>query len=169
MKLRPFEIVLFAIFGTMMYVSKLLMEFLPNIHLIATLITVFTVIYRSKALISIYVFAFINFFMSGFSPWSIPYFYVWTILWGAIMLLPRSMPERIAIPVYMIVCAMHGFLFGILYSPAQALLFGLSFEGTVAWVISGLRYDLVHGISNFLSATLVIPLVTALKKATHHY
>ena len=44
--LTLFELVLLPIFGVMMYISKLVMEFLPNIHLLAMFITVFTLTYR---------------------------------------------------------------------------------------------------------------------------
>ena len=64
----------------------------------------------------------------------------------------------------MIVNACHGFLFGTLYAPAQAILFGLSFKGMIAWIIAGLPWDFVHGISNFFCGILIVPIVTLLRK-----
>lgn len=64
----------------------------------------------------------------------------------------------------MVVNAMHGFLFGTLYAPAQAILFGLSFDGMIAWIIAGLPWDLVHGVSNFFCGILIVPIITVLKK-----
>ena len=57
-----------------------------------------------------------------------------------------------------------GFLFGTLYAPAQAILFGLSFKGMIAWIIAGLPWDFVHGISNFFCGILIVPIVTLLRK-----
>ena len=84
-------------------------------------------------------------------------------LWGIVMLLPKKMPCNIAPVVYMIVCALHGFLYGTLYAPAQALMFGLNFEKMIAWIIAGLPFDLIHGTSNFFCAILIMPIIKVLK------
>lgn len=81
------------------------------------------------------------------------------------MLLPPNMPKAIRPLIYMAVCAAHGFLFGTLYAPAQALLFGLNFKGMIAWIIAGLPWDFVHGISNFLCGILIMPIISILKLA----
>ena len=80
------------------------------------------------------------------------------------MLLPKNMPSKIAPVVYMVVCALHGFCFGILYAPAQALMFGLSFEATLAWIASGFYFDIIHGIGNFFCGMLIVPIASLLKK-----
>ena len=79
------------------------------------------------------------------------------------MLLPKNMPKRIAPIVYMIVCALHGFGFGALYAPAQALMFGLSFEATLAWIVSGFPFDVIHGVGNFFCGTLIVPIASVLR------
>ena len=79
------------------------------------------------------------------------------------MLLPKNMPKKIAPLVYMVVCALHGFGFGILYAPAQALMFGLSFEATLAWIASGFPFDMMHGIGNFFCGMLIMPIVSLLR------
>lgn len=81
------------------------------------------------------------------------------------MLLPQNMPKKAASFVYMGVCAAHGFLFGTLYAPAQAILFGLSFQGMIAWIIAGLPWDFVHGVSNFFCGMLIVPIISALRMA----
>lgn len=81
------------------------------------------------------------------------------------MLLPKKIPEKVQPLVYMAVNAAHGFLFGVLYAPAQALLYGLSLKGMIAWIISGLPFDFIHGISNFFCGLLVMPVVAALRLA----
>jgi len=148
----------FAMLGAIMFVSKLVMEFLPNLHLIGALTMVYTIVYRAKALIPIYIFVFLTGLYGGFGLWWIPYLYVWTVLWAVTMLLPKKMKPCIAVPVYMIVCALHGLLFGVLYAPAQALLFGLNFKQMLAWIASGFPFDVIHGIGNFVAATLILPL-----------
>lgn len=169
MKLKLWEIVLMPLLGTLMFGSKLLMDALPNMHLIAMFITLFTVVFRVKALIPIYIFVFLTGLYGGFGLWWVPYIYVWTILWAVVMILPKNMPKGVAAVVYMIVCGLHGFLYGLLYAPFQALAFGLDFNGMIAWVIAGLPFDVIHGVSNIFAATLIVPLMLPLKKAISKY
>ena len=163
-RLTLFELVLLPIFGVMMYISKLVMEFLPNIHLLAMFITVFTLTYRWKALIPIYVYVFLLLFIGGFSLWWVPNLYTWTVLWGVVMLLPRRMSRRWQMVVYPVVCALHGFAYGVIYAPAQALLFGLDWRGMVAWIAAGFPFDAIHGVGNLLTGFLILPLVDLLKR-----
>ena len=123
----------------------------------------YTLVYRRKALYPIYVYVFLNGALAGFNAWWIPYLYIWTVLWGVTMLLPKNMPKKVAPIVYMVVCALHGFCFGVLYAPAQALMFGLSFKATLAWIASGLYFDMIHGIGNFFCGMLIVPIVSVLK------
>lgn len=164
MKLKIKETAIFALLGAIMYASKVAMQFLPNIHIIAALITAYTICFRKKALYPIYIYIFLEGLFGGFTQWWIPYLYIWTILWGVIMLLPKNMKPKIATPVYMTVCSLHGLLFGTLFAPAQALLFGLDFKGTISWIAAGLPFDAIHGISNFFMALLVVPLVKLINR-----
>ena len=165
MKLTVREMAVFGMLGAVMYASKFLLEAAPNIHLRGVFVIAFTVTYRKKALYPIYVYVLLNGVFSGFSSWWVPYLYVWASLWGATMLLPQDMPKKVRPIVYMAVCAAHGFLFGTLYAPAQAILFGLSFQGMVAWIIAGLPWDFIHGISNFFCGALIVPLISVLRRA----
>ncbi len=165
MKPTTREITIFAMLGAVMYASKLLMEVAPNIHLLGVFTIAFTVVYRKKALYPIYIYVILNGIFSGFAVWWVPYLYVWTVLWGAVMLLPKHLPKKIRALVYMAVCAGHGFLFGTLYAPAQALLFGMSFQGMVSWIIAGLPFDFIHGVSNFFCGILIVPVITAMRLA----
>jgi len=165
MKPATREIVVFAMLGSVMYASKLIMEFAPNIHLIGVFTIAFTVVYRKKALYPIYIYVLMTGIFNGFATWWIPYLYLWTVLWGTVMLLPVNIPKRIQPVVYMLVCAAHGFLYGTLYAPAQALLYGLSFQKMVAWIIAGLPFDCIHGVSNFFCGILIMPVISTLRLA----
>lgn len=147
-----------------MYASKLIMEVAPNIHLLGAFTMILTIVYRKKALYPLYTYIVINGIFAGFASWWIPYLYVWTVLWAVTMLLPKKMNRRIRPVVYMVVNAAHGFLFGVLYAPVQALLFGLSFEGMIAWIMAGFPFDMIHGISNFFCGILILPLVELIRK-----
>lgn len=164
MKLKTREVAIFGMLGALMYASKVFMELLPNVHLLGVFTISFTLVYRKKALYPIYTYILLNGLFAGFATWWIPYLYLWTILWGVTMLLPQKIPKKIQPIVYMIVNACHGFLFGTLYAPAQTILFGLSFKGMIAWIIAGLPWDFVHGVSNFFCGILIVPIVTLLRK-----
>ena len=168
MKLTTRELVIFGMLSAMMYVSKIIMEMIPNVHLLGVFVVAITVVYRKKALYPIYTYVLLNGLIAGFSSWWIPYLYIWTVLWGMTMLLPQNMPTKIKPIVYMLVCASHGFLYGTLYAPAQALLFGMDFRATIAWIIAGLPWDIVHGISNFFCGILIIPIITILKNSERY-
>ena len=163
MKLKTRELTVFAMLGAIMYLSKILMEWMPNVHLLGTLTMAYTLVYRRKALYPIYIYVILNGVLAGFNTWWIPYLYIWTILWGVTMLLPKNMPKKIAPIVYMVICSIHGLAYGILYAPAQAVLFGLSFEATLAWIASGFYFDIIHGIGNFFCGMLIVPIVSVLK------
>lgn len=165
MKPTTREITIFAMLGAVMYASKLLMEVAPNIHLLGVFTIAFTVVYRKKALYPIYIYVILNGIFSGFAAWWVPYLYVWTVLWGVVMLLPEHLPKRLRPLIYMTVCAAHGFLFGTLYAPVQAVLFGMSFQGMISWIIAGLPFDLIHGVSNFFCGILIVPVISALRLA----
>ena len=40
----------------------------------------------------------------------------------------------------------------------------LSFKATLAWIVAGLPWDLVHGIGNLAVGLLILPLSELLKK-----
>lgn len=147
-----------------MYASKIIMEAAPNIHLLGVFTIAITVVYRKKALYPIYTYVLLNGVLGGFAAWWIPYLYLWTILWGVTMLLPKNMPKAVKPIIYMVVNACHGFLFGILYAPVQAILFGLDFERMIAWIIAGFPFDLIHGVSNFFCGILIVPIISVLQR-----
>ena len=165
MKLTIREMTIFSMLGAIMYASKMIMEIAPNIHLLGAFTVAFTVVYRKKALYPIYIFVFLIGLFNGFNAWWLPYLYIWTVLWAAVMLLPKKLPKMWQPIIYMLVSAAHGFLYGTLYAPAQAVMFGLNFEGTIAWIIAGLPWDMIHGVSNFFCGILIVPIISVLRVA----
>ena len=154
----------FAMLGALMYASKIVMEALPNIHLLGMFTIIFTIVFRKKALIPIYVYVMLNGLFAGFSVWWIPYLYIWTVLWAMVIILPKKMPKWLCYVVYPTLCALHGLAFGILYAPAQAIMFKMSFAQTVAWVMAGIPFDIVHCVGNFAAGLLIVPLSEMLSR-----
>ena len=165
---KPFlttrEIAIYAMLGALMFVTKKLMEALPNIHLLGMFIMVCTIVFRSRALIPLYIYILADGLTLGFSPYWMPYLYIWAILWGITMLLPKKMPKKVAVIVYPAVCGIFGISFGALYAPAHALYQGLTFEQTLIWIAGGLGFDILHLVGNAAAGILVYPLSELLKK-----
>ena len=159
-----YELVLLPMLGGIMFVSKLLMEFLPNIHLLGMFIMVFTLVYRWKALVPIYIYVFLVGIYGGFAPWWYANLYTWTVLWVMTMLLPRRMPTCIKSVVYPAVCALHGFAYGVLCVPAQMLFLSLPWKSVPAWILAGISFDIAHGIGNLLAGLLISPMVALLTR-----
>lgn len=156
------EMTVFSMLGAILFCSKLLMEWAPNVHFIALFIITFTRVYRAKALIPVYVFVFLTGVYGGFNVWWIPYLYIWLPVWGITMLLPRRMPKWLAISLYMLTGGIHGLVYGTLYAPAQALFFKMDLQMTLAWIATGLPWDLIHAAGNIAACTLVLPLTKLL-------
>ncbi len=148
--------------GALIFCSKLLMEWAPNIHFIALFIITFTLVYRAKALVPIYVFVLLTGVYGGFNVWWVPYLYIWLPLWGLAMLLPRRAPAWLLTPLCMLLGALHGILYGILYAPVQAFFFHYDLQMTIAWILSGALFDTMHAIGNFAACALTCPLVKLL-------
>ena len=167
-KLSVRELALFGVYAALMFLLKFAMQGLPNIHPLGLFIIVLTVQYRYRALIPLYVYVMIDGIVGGFALWWVPYLYIWTPLWAMAMgvsyLVRRfHLSGKVAAPLYMCIAALHGFSFGTLYAPFQALAYGLNFGGMLTWIAAGIPFDIVHGVSNFFVATLVVPMSAVVK------
>ena len=159
--------VIFAMLGALMFCSKLLLEWAPNIHLLALFIIAFTRVYRLKVLIPLYVFVLLTGVYGGFNVWWVPYLYIWLPLVFITLLLPRRMPRAVAFVVYILIGACHGMAYGALYAPAQALFFRMNFSMMITWIASGLPFDALHAAGNAAACTLAIPLIRLLSRLEH--
>lgn len=150
--------VVFSLLGALMFISKQLLEFLPNIHMLGMFTMLFAIVYRLKGLIPLYIFVLLEGVFCGFNLWWVPYLYIWSVLFFVTLLLPRNMKPRLAIPVYMVVCGLHGLCYGTMYAPFQAIWMGFSFRQMLTWIVAGLPWDCVHAAGNLVMGTLVLPL-----------
>ena len=161
------ELVIFSMLGTLMMLSDLLMEALPNIHMLGLFIAALTLTYGVKALFPIYVYVFLIGLSGGFNLWWLPYTYIWAILWGIVMLIPKKLPRPLLFILVHIAVVLHGLAFGTLYAPVQAWMFGLDFKGMLAWIAAGLSFDVIHAIGNLAFGFLIYPLTVLLEKLSY--
>ena len=158
------DMLVFAMLGALMFAGKQVFEAFPNLHPLGMLLMTYTLVYRARALIPLYIFVLIEGAYAGFNLWWYPYLYIWLVLWGMTMLLPKKMKPALAAVVCPVVCALHGLMYGTLYAPYQALMFHMDFPTTLKWIAAGFPWDCVHAAGNFAMGLLVYPLPRVLKK-----
>ena len=159
------HLIIFAMLGTIQFVSKQVLEALPNVELVSTLTMVYTLVYRRQALIPIYLFVFLEGLLAGFGLWWYPYLYLWAVLWGVTMLLPRRLPVWAQVPVYAGVCGLFGLAYGSLYAPYQLVVFlGGDLKKLLPWIAAGLPWDVTHALGNLALGTLIVPLAAILRR-----
>ena len=159
MKYKTFEIVLLGMLGAIAYVGQVALSFLPNIEVVSILFLVYTKIFGKKALFPIYVFVLLEGIFWGFGSWWIMYLYVWAVLWGITMLLRRNDSAVF----WAVINGAFGLVFGALCSITQGVMFGIG--SGFAYFISGISFDIVYCIGNFLTALFLYkPLTILLSK-----
>ena len=161
---RLAQLILFAIYGSIIFASKIVLEVLPNVHTVTLFIVCFSFVYGFKALIPTYIYVFLVGFYYGFPMWWLPYIYLWPVQCLVANLVPKKIKYRTGMIVFPVLCGLLGITYGTLYAPAQAIMFKLSFESTLTWIATGFPFDIIHGVSNFFMGLLVMPLAGLIKK-----
>ena len=149
-----------ALLSAILYVSKVALEFLPNVELVSLLTVLYTLVFGKEAFLIVTVFNLFELIQWGFGTWWVSYLYVWPLLVLITLLLKKIIKEEFLI--WSVVSGLFGLIFGSLFAivylpvdPAYAL----------AYWISGLPWDVWQGVCNFV-LMLVIgkPLYLLLKK-----
>ena len=73
-------------------------------------------------------------------------------------------PRAAAIAVFSVICGLHGFLYGVLYVPVEALAYDLDLKEVVLWLIKGIPFDVLHGVGNLVFGCFVYPLSETVNK-----
>ena len=164
------DLVIFAMLAAVMFSLKVVLAGLPNIEPVSLLVIVYTAVYRVRALIPIYIYVVLEGLLFGFSVYWYGYLYVWTILWLAVMLIPRAAFAvsgkwaAVIAPLIALLSGAFGLAFGLLMAPPQVYYFGFSLDKIWAWVLAGIPYDVAHACGNFAFGFAALPLVSLLKK-----
>ena len=140
-----------GLFAAILVVSKEVLAFLPNVEIVTVLLMAYTTVYRFRALVPLYVFVLIEAFLYPSVISTLQYAYVWLILWGLVMLLPRKWQR---LPAYVGIGTLFGLAFGLLTAPVYAVYFGLNATGFWTYVVAGLSWDVTHAIGNLATAFL---------------
>ena len=158
-KLTLFEVALFGILGGLTFAAKFVMAFLPNIEPSSLRVMLFAVVFGWKGLFPTYVYVALEILINGVNVWNIPYLYIWLLLFAAARMI-RKMTHPLA---WAMLSGVFGLLFGVLCLPTTWIMSG--FSSGLAWWISGIPYDVMHCVGNFVIALLLfMPLRKLLDK-----
>lgn len=131
---------------------------LPNIEIVSLLVILYTLLLGKRVFLILSVFSILEGILYGFGLWLIAYLYVWPVLACLVFLLKRFHAPDF---VYAIFSGCFGLSFGFLCSLPYVF---AGFSAMISQWISGLSFDLLHGISNFiLTLILLKPLRQSLR------
>lgn len=164
-RLAARDIAIIAICAALMFATKMALLWLPNIHLGALFIIVFTITFRYKVFYIVYLYVLLEILVFSFNPmWSVGYLYVWSILAG-LALLFRKMENPLG---WAILAGAFGLSFGALMLPPFLLImFGpqRAFQMFPAYWVSGIMFDIAHCVGNFATCFFLYrPLTKVMSK-----
>ncbi len=144
------EIALFGVLGALTFAAKLVMSGLPNIEPVSLMVMLFAVTFGRKCIYPICVYVAMEILVYGINLWNIYYLYVWLVLAVAAYLMRRSEEPLI----WAILSAVFGLAFGALCGITDIFVLGGIAPAVAKWT-SGILFDVVHGVSNFVIALLL--------------
>lgn len=140
------ELVTDGFLAAILIVLQVALAQFTNIELVSLTVMLYTLMRGRRVLYILAVFVIMEGILYGFGVWWIAYIYVWPLLAGLTWIL-----KKIHAPDwgYAILSCLFGLSFGLLCSlPYLAGGPGAAFS----WWISGIPYDILHGISNLVIA-----------------
>ena len=144
------EIALFGVLGALTFAAKLVMSGLPNIEPVSLMVMLFAVTFGKKAIYPIYVYVAMEILVYGISLWNIYYLYVWLVLAVAAYLM-RGNRQPLS---WAILSAVFGLSFGALCGITDIFVLGGIAPAVAKWT-SGILFDIIHCVSNFVIALLL--------------
>ena len=149
-------VALSGILGAVLLVCQIAMAPLPNIEIVSVLVMLFAIALGKYVGYTLSVFVLLEGLVFGFGLWWFSYLYIWAVLAGAAVIF-RKMESRLG---WALLCGFFGLLFGTLTSIPTFILSG--FAAGIAYIATGISFDLIHAVSNFLLAFLLLPVLRRL-------
>ena len=151
-----------AFLAAVLVASKFALDGLPNIELVSLLVILYTLEYPRLAVPAVYTYVFVYGLLNGFGIWWFPQLYIWAVL----MLFARLMRQNRSVLLWALLSGLFGLCYGALYAVSYAVMNGGIAAG-VAWWVTGIPFDLLHGAGNFVVALLLYkPLRYCLQRAS---
>jgi len=131
-----------AFLAAVLVASKFALDGLPNIELVSLLVILYTLEYPRLAVPAVYTYVFVYGLLNGFGIWWFPQLYIWAVL----MLFARLMRQNRSVLLW----ALLSGLFGVSYAVMNG-----GIAAGIAWWVTGIPFDLLHGAGNFVVALLL--------------
>ena len=128
---------------------KRALDFLPNVELVTFLFLVFTILYGKRTILVSFAFTGVETLVFGGGIWVVMYLYIWYLL-ALLAWLARKMDNALFWAVF---SGLYGLCFGGLC--AAVYLFAKTPAFALSWWLSGLSYDAMHGVGNFVLMLLL--------------
>ena len=143
------RLTLFAVLGTTMFAGKMVMAHLPNIEPVSLMVMLFAVCFGWQGLYAVAVYVALEILIWGVSLWTLPYLYVWVVLFAAARLL-----RRMGSPLeWALLSGAFGLAFGALCAPPHWITGG--WAAAVSWWVAGIPWDILHAVGNFVIALVL--------------
>ena len=147
-----------AFLAAVLVASKFALDGLPNIELVSLLVILYTLEYPWLAVPAVYTYVFVYGLLNGFGIWWFPQLYIWAVL----LLFARLMRQNRSVLLWALLSGLFlpacGLLFGLCYGALYAVSYAVMNGGIaagVAWWVTGIPFDLLHGAGNFVVALLL--------------
>lgn len=140
------QLVVDAFLAGILFAVQIAMMHLPNIELVSLLTIVYTCIFGKQIIVILAVFVMLEGLVYGFGIWWVSYLYIWYLLAGSAWILRKMQSPDWG---YAVLSGVFGLSFGFLCS-LPYLSGGIG--AALSWWISGILFDIIHGISNLVIA-----------------
>ena len=144
-RMSIYKLTRIALLSAILYVSKVALEFLPNVELVSLLVILYTLVFGKETFLTVTVFNLFELIQWGFGTWWFSYLYVWPLLCLITLILKKLIKEEILVWAILSGCfgLIFGSLFVIVYIP-------INLSYALTYWISGLPWDVWHGVCNFI-------------------
>ena len=158
-KLTIRDIAMMGVMTAILEAAKQALAFLPNIELVTLLLILYTLFLGGKVIYVIFAYVIMEGLLYGFGLWWFSYLYVWPLL----AVFTWLFRKQESVWFWSIFSGAYGLLFGALCAIVQLIIGGPA--TAFAWWVSGIPYDIPHGVGNFvLCFVLFRPLHTVLHR-----
>ncbi|MBE0450646.1 MAG: hypothetical protein IBX70_07355 [Clostridia bacterium] len=159
--MKASDITLIAILSASLTAGKLVLSVVPNVEVVTFLLIVYTVMFGVKrAMFATIVFVTTEVLIYGFGTWIMGYYVIWPMLILLTHMISKHTKSEYG---FAILASIYGFSFGLFFALFESIFYGISYA--IPYWISGLPFDIVHGVSNFI---IVLVLFNPITKTIEH-
>lgn len=152
-KINIKELAQLAVICAVMFISKEVAAYIPNVHPVMLIIISTTLCFGWKAMFPVVAFSLLEIFIYGLGLWTIMYLYIWPIA----VIIVMAFRKVKSYWMWALISGLYGLCFGALCSIPYIFINGL--KGAFEYWLVGIPYDLIHGASNFVITALLLPIL----------